>query len=427
MNLCETEGLDNGEELSDYNKLVINERMHGINDADCTQRLYDLAIELNITTQEVYNGLPNEIARRKFILLFAKFIANRIEYCNVRHSHEPLVTRIEMLVPCGLHNNIRVPCNLLTHLRKVIDGRADMTVVQRKLLGEKLEETISKSIGSGTNSKFNYTYKGSMLQVVSLSGVKLINVMDNWASLVNVVFSDLDTPENLLLKMKWTDLGERFADCIMLLNYKFDMTASEVTRFQLCMDLFCSRYRDVIAINAETNYIQNMSAGVFRYFARAYGSIYAYNNTAMEACAGREQNFFQHGTQHDVDGHRGKSLIEAFLDHHMVGRAILMDQLAPGSLDTTISTGKSNRNEIRNEKDARRRLDQKDKQVNGINIVADRKVRAGYYDDTCKLCFKDVILQIGDPMPEKARKPSTDSIILGKKIAKRLKLTASNE
>jgi hypothetical protein len=128
-----------------------------------------------------------------------------------------------------------------------------------------------------------------------------------------------------------------------------------------------------------------------------------------------------------VDGHRGKSLIEAFLDHHMVGRAILMDQLAPGSLDTTIGTGKSNRNEIRNEKDARRRLNQKDMQVNGINIVADRKVRAGYYDDTCKLCFKDVILQIGDPMPEKARKPSTDSIILGKKIAKRLKLTASNE
>jgi hypothetical protein len=52
--------------------------------------------------------------------------------------------------------------------------------VQKKLLGEKLEETISMSIGSGISAKFTYTVKGGMFQVVSLSCVRQIQVMDNW-------------------------------------------------------------------------------------------------------------------------------------------------------------------------------------------------------------------------------------------------------
>ena len=88
---------------------------------------------------------------------------------------------------------------------------------------------------------------------------------------------------------KWCDLGERFVDCMLLLNYKFDMTTEdEFNRFQLCVDLFCTCFRDLVGIDKETNYIQNMSAGVFKFFLRKYGSIYAYNNTAMEA--GHEQD-----------------------------------------------------------------------------------------------------------------------------------------
>jgi hypothetical protein len=184
-----------------------------------------------------------------------------------------------------------------------------------------------------------------------------MQVMDNWAALVDVVFGGLTEPEDIERKLMWCDLGERFVDCMLLLNYKFDMTtAEEINRFQLCLDLFCSSYRDLIGMDRETNYIQNMSAGVFQFFISEYGSIYAYNNTAMEACAGRSQDFFQKGTQHDFDGHRGKSLIEAFMDTHFISRAIFMDALAPGTLGEAIDTGKAALNKIRNERVRAKRL-----------------------------------------------------------------------
>ena len=84
-----------------------------------------------------------------------------------------------MLVPCGLHNNLRVPSSLLTYLRKEVNERSDYSVIQKKVLGERLEQLINQSIGSGTTANFSYTITGSRVQVVSLSGVKLIQVMDN--------------------------------------------------------------------------------------------------------------------------------------------------------------------------------------------------------------------------------------------------------
>jgi len=423
MNL-EEHGVPKSGQHSDYRKLQVNERIHGIDPDDprTTQRLLDLAIELQLINANTLNALPGEFEKRKLILLFAKFIGNRIEYCNVTRDRARIVTRIEMMIPCGLHNNIRIPANLLTNLRRQINERRDLTAVQKKLLGEKLEEIINKSIGSGTSANFTYTVKGGMLQVVSLSCVKLIQVMDNWAALVDVVFAGLDDPDDIELKLKWCDVGERFVDCMLLLNYKYDLvTAAEISRFQLCMDIFCSCYRDLLGRNAETNYIQNMSAGVFKYFVNSYGSIYAYNNTAMEACAGREQDFFQKATQHDVDGDRGKPLIEAFMDHHMIGRAMLMDRLVPGVLKEAVAVGKTTNNNIRNENIKKRKLDQRAMQVDNINIVANRKVRVGYWDDKNKLTYKYIILQVGDQMPAKASRVFSEEESLQRSLVKKLR------
>ena len=280
-------------ELSDYKKLEANERIHGIDAEDplTTQRLVDLALELNYISAHILQALPNNFERRKLILLFAKFIGNRLEYCNVKRDRTRVVTRIEMLIPCGIHNNIRIPSTLLTYLRKEVDNRKDLLAPQKMLFGQKLEESINASIGSGNSASFNFTIEKSRVQVVSLTGVKLFQVMGNWSSLVDVVFAGLDAPADMEKRMKWCDLGERFLDIMYLLNFKYDMNSSQIDRFQLCVDLFCSRFRELIGLDKETNYIQNMSAGVFSYFLRQYGSIYAYNNTAMEACAGREQDF----------------------------------------------------------------------------------------------------------------------------------------
>jgi hypothetical protein len=160
----------------DYTILAANELIHGIDASNpiTTQRLTELAIDMNLISADTLHDLPSEFEKRKLILLFANFFGNRIEYCKVKRDHEPIVTRIEMLMPCGLHNNIRIPANLLTNLRKVIDRRTDIRALQKKLLGEKLEQTISESIGSGTCADFKYTYSDSMIKVVSLSGVKLV-------------------------------------------------------------------------------------------------------------------------------------------------------------------------------------------------------------------------------------------------------------
>jgi len=253
-------------ELDDLEKLAFNEKLHGYTDSgESRERLLLLADELHLGVSEEFHSIAEDFEKRKLLLLFAKFLGNRIEYCSVQRDRVAIVDRIEILIPCGLHNNIRVPSNLLTHLRKQINNRGDFTPLQRKLLGERLEEAINQSIGSGTNASFNYTYKGTMLQVVSLSGVKLVQVMDNWAAIVDIAFADLSNPDELELKGKWCDLGERFVDCMLLMNYKYDMEPSEVDRFQLCMDLFTYRYRELLGIDAETNYVQNMSSGVFRY------------------------------------------------------------------------------------------------------------------------------------------------------------------
>jgi hypothetical protein len=423
MKLNET-ALPQKGQLSDFDKLKANERIHGIraDDPMTTQRLVDLAIEMNLISIDVFDAFTSAFEKRKLILLFAKFIGNRIEYCNVERERTPIVTRIEMLIPCGLHNNIRIPSNLLTNLRKEINKREDLTAVQKKALGEKLEQAINESIGNGTNANFNYTYKGSLLQVVSLSGKKLVEVMDNWAALVDVVFADLDDPVSIEHKLKWFDLGHRFVDCMYLLNYKYDMTTEkEISRFQLCIDLFCSCYRDLLGTNSETNYIQNMSAGVFSYFMSAYGSIYAYNNTAMEACAGREQDFFHKGTQHDVDGHRGKTLIEAFMDRHMISRTMLMDKLAPGTLQKAVDTGKNIRNHAHNNKVKARKIEKLSMQVDGINIVENRKIRVAEKNEMGKVKYHYVFLKIGDRVPTPAKRVISKKKKLQTKLVKILK------
>ena len=58
-------------------------------------------------------------------------------------------------------------------------------------------------------------------------------------------------------------------------------------------------------------------------------------------------SFFQKGTQHDVDEHRGKSLIKAFLDLHMIkNRAIVIDRIVPGTLEKAVVGGKAVKNPV---------------------------------------------------------------------------------
>lgn len=115
MSLSETGGSRNNDELSDSAKLEWNERIHGVKN-DSKQRLLDFAVELGLIDLVTFGGLTDDFERRKLLLLFAKFMGNRLEYCSVQKDKEPIVTLIEMLLPCGLHNNMRIPAHLVTNL-----------------------------------------------------------------------------------------------------------------------------------------------------------------------------------------------------------------------------------------------------------------------------------------------------------------------
>ena len=131
--------------------------------------------------------------------------------------------------------------------------------------------------------------------------------------------------------------------------------------------------------------------------------------------------FFQNGSQHDPDGHRGKTLIEAYMTSHMIGRATLVDRLEPGTLATAIHDGKEVRNSARRELDRKRRLEKSEMQdANGLNIIPDRAYRKAYWDDQGKQHFENIILQVGDPIPT-AKRPSKITEGLDKTLLKKLK------
>ena len=168
--------------------------------------------------------------------------------------------------------------------------------------------------------------------------------------------------------------------------------------------------------------MQNMSAGVFRFFAKKYRSLYAYNNTAMEACAGQQQNFYFGGSNKDMDGYNGKELIKTFCDHHMVKRAILYDKVAAGSISEAVKSGKEILKDQRNLKINERKAQQLASiDANGRNTVL-RQVRVGEYDEHNKISFKMVTLQPGDTMPPKASKRIRDDHELESQIVKKLTL-----
>ena len=98
-------------EKSDREKLYMNEKLHGILDASCSQRLQSLAMELGVITEADINPLSH-FQIRKLNVMFAKFLGNRIEYCSVVRETDPIVTLIEMIFPCGMHNGIRIQPHL---------------------------------------------------------------------------------------------------------------------------------------------------------------------------------------------------------------------------------------------------------------------------------------------------------------------------
>jgi hypothetical protein len=108
------------------------------------------------------------------------------------------------------------------------------------------------------------------------------------------------------------------------------------------------------------------------------------------------------------------------MDHHMIERAMLMDRLAPGTLKVAAIAGTTVKHSTRNHKDRTRRLQQRDMQEGNVNTIANRKVRFAARNESGKITYSTIILQIGDRMPPKLEKLVSDTNILQKDILKKI-------
>ena len=106
------------------------------------------------------------------------------------------------------------------------------------------------------------------------------------------------------------------------------------------------------------------------------------------------------------------------MDHHFVGRAILMNTMAPGTLIKAVDNGKVTLNTIRSEKDKARRDKNKAMQANGINLV-DRHIRVGKWDEKGHLSYTVQHLEIGARMPKKEKRAFSEEELLQKSLLKK--------
>jgi hypothetical protein len=107
------------------------------------------------------------------------------------------------------------------------------------------------------------------------------------------------------------------------------------------------------------------------------------------------------------------------MDHHYVGRAILMNTMAPGTLITAADSGKVTLNAIRSDKDKARRDNNKSMQANGINLV-DRNIRVGTRDEKGRLRYIEQHLEIGALMPKKVKRVFSYKQLLQKAVLKKM-------
>ena len=130
----------------------------------------------------------------------------------------------------------------------------------------------------------------------------------------------------------------------------------------------------------------------------------------MEAFVGHERCFLFRGTQMDVDGNRGKPLVEAFMDHHMVARVITMDKVIPNKLKAAVNVGAALLRNKRNKKDKERYLKKKETMdTAGCNIIDGLQIRKGYTDDKGKRRFSLVTIELGANVNSQKKRRSDSS------------------
>jgi hypothetical protein len=104
-----------------------------------------------------------------------------------------------------------------------------------------------------------------------------------------------------------------------------------------------------------------------------------------------------------------------------------MDKLAPGTLKKTVDTGKIIRNQERNLKLKAKKIAIHAMQVDGINIVENRKIRVVQKDELGKVKCNYIFLKVGDRVPTPASRVINKKRKLQTKIVKILESKQTNE
>ena len=109
------------------------------------------------------------------------------------------------------------------------------------------------------------------------------------------------------------------------------------------------------------------------------------------------------------------------MDRHMIGRTMLMEKLAPGTLQKSVDIGKKIRNQALNLKVKARKIAKLSMQVDGINIVENRKIRVAQKNEMGKVKYSYIFLKIGDRVPTPVRRVVNKKKTLQTKVVNILK------
>ena len=116
------------------------------------------------------------------------FFSNRVSYCGQPYKKGivPLLTQFENAPPCGLHTNMRVPENIVTHALQMVEDNQTITRKVKTDIFALVQTHINQTLGSNHAVKITLT-SNHKVETVSMSNVKMTKIVEVFPTMVNMV------------------------------------------------------------------------------------------------------------------------------------------------------------------------------------------------------------------------------------------------
>jgi hypothetical protein len=276
---------------------------------------YEIAYnEAKVLCPELDQYSPDTLEAKKYVLLWAIYMGNRLAYCREAERTDAMVLYPECCIPCTLHGECRIGEAIFNKLQQ--DTYNKHLQVRKKDALEKMKELSvvinaalegipETSFGNFDSKLMTYEIKtdvsSNKVSPFKLSCVRQRKVYGVWDHVVECCFpADFVDGDILRLERKqdYLELGHMFNFIRDSLRKDDDFTDEEINSLQLKMDTFCDKYTTMFGLEI-TNYIHLWQSGDLCFYLKRYGNIHRHNTTCMEAIVGYLRSFLFRRTQNN--------------------------------------------------------------------------------------------------------------------------------